>query len=625
MPTFEKTILEATSNRKALSQVDIHFAGDSGDGMQVLGMRFSEASSVAGNDLRTFPDYPAEIRAPQGTLAGVSGFQISFSSRAIYTQGDQFDVLVAMNPAAFTVTIGALKKGGILLVDEDKFIKKEYEKIGFRENPLLAPEMQQFRIIMIPLTQLTLKSVENIDLSRSKARKCKNMFVLGLLFWLYNRPLEPTKNWIQHRFESEPDLLAANIQALRAGYNYAITTELFNEYYAVEKAELAKGRYRQVTGNQAIVLGCLAVADENQQSLIMSGYPITPASDILHEMTRYPHMGVKTFQAEDEIAAVGAALGAAFAGELALTATSGPGLDLMGETLGLAVMVELPLVVVDVQRAGPSTGMPTKVEQSDLFLALYGRHGECPVPVLAAKTAGNCFDMVRLAFKIAVKYMTPVILLSDAYIANCAEPWKIPSSEQLEADTLEIHYHQDIENFAPYKRKSDTLSRGWAIPGTPGLEHRIGGLEKKDITGEISYSAQNHEQMVRLRREKIERVQALLPPLELIGAHSGDILVVGWGSTYGVALTAVQQLQQQGHSISYAHLLSLYPLQEALEAYLKQFKKIFVVELNDGQVCQLIRAQFLVPAISISKIQGKPFLVQELVGRLSQFLAPALS
>lgn len=621
MSTFEKTILEAQSNRKTLSQVDIHFAGDSGDGMQVLGMRFSEASSIAGNDIRTFPDYPAEIRAPQGTLAGVSGFQISFSAEPIYTQGDQFDVLVAMNPAALKVSVPALKQGGILVVDEDKFVKKEYERVGYTENPLLNPAIEKYRLITIPLTQLTLKSVEHLDISRSKARKCKNIYILGVLFWLYHRPLEPTKAWIRAKFKEEPLLLEANLQALRAGYNYAITTELFAEFYSVAKAELKPGHYRQVTGNQALVLGCLSVAAQNNHSLFLSGYPITPASDVLHELTRYPHMGVKAFQAEDEIAAVGSALGAAYAGELAITVTSGPGLDLMSETLGLAVMTELPMVVVNVQRAGPSTGMPTKVEQSDLRLALYGRHGECPLPVLAAKSASDCFEMVRLAFRIAVEYMTPVILLSDAYLANCAESWQIPSLEKLAKDSCNIKHPTHTGNeFQPYARNEHTLSRPWAVPGTPNLEHRIGGLEKQHLTGNISYLPENHEKMVRLRQEKIERVEMLLPPLECMGAQSGDTLVIGWGSTYGATMTAIRRLQQEGHSISYVHLQSLYPFQKELSLMLKVFKRVLIVELNSGQLCQLIRATFLVPAVSIQKTQGKPFQVEELVNKIKSLM-----
>lgn len=610
---MEQTVLKTPNMRKALSQVDLHFAGDSGDGMQVLGMRFSEASTLVGNDIRTFPDYPAEIRAPQGTLAGVSGFQISFSAHPIHTQGDRFDVLVAMNPAALKATMSGLKKGGILIVDEDKFVKKEYTKLGFSENPLEDKALEQYRIISIPLTQLTLKSLEELDISRSKARKCKNMYVLGVLFWLYHRPLEPTKVWIEQKFKDEPALITANIQALRAGYNYAVSTELFTEYYQVSKADLPKGHYKQVTGNQALVLGALSVAGQNNNSLFLGGYPITPASDILHEMTRFPFMGIKTFQAEDEVAAVGAALGAAFAGELAMTATSGPGLDLMAETLGLAAMVELPLVVVDVQRAGPSTGMPTKVEQSDLNVALSGRHGECPVPVIAAKSSGDCFDMMRLAFKIAVNYMTPVILLSDAYIANCAEPWRIPSMDALQQDDLQIHYVKEDQPFEPYQRDPKTLSRPWAIPGTKNLTHRIGGLEKRDITGEISYDPDNHEKMVKLRKTKIENIKSILPPIELIGKEQGDTLVIGWGSVYGAALTAVETLQAQGHEISYMHLQSLYPFQNELEDLLKQFKTILVVELNDGQLCQRLRAEFLVPAKSLSKIQGKPFHVDELI------------
>lgn len=609
------------NNRQSLETVDIHFAGDSGDGMQVLGMRFSEASAAVGNDLRTFPDYPAEIRAPQGTLAGVSGFQISFSAHPIHTQGDNFDALVAMNPAAFQATKAGLKKGGLLLVDDDKFVAKEYRKLGIEGDLLEAAT--DYRIVQIPLTQLTITSLADIDVSRSKARKCKNMFVLGVLFWLYNRPLEPTKLWIEQKFTKEPELIKANQQALRAGYNYAVSTELFTEYYTVKKAALPKGLYRQVTGNQALVLGALSVACQQSHSMLLSGYPITPASDILHEMSRYPQLGIKTFQAEDEVAAIGAGLGAAFAGELAITATSGPGLDLMGEALGLAAMVELPLVVVDVQRAGPSTGMPTKVEQSDLNVALSGRHGECPIPVIAAKSAGDCFTMARLAFKIAVEYMTPVILLSDAYLANCAEPWRIPDQATLELEQFNKNFVQSKQDdcpFAPYQRDEKTMRRPWAIPGTEQLMHRIGGLEKKEATGEISYDPINHEKMVKQRQAKVDHIQTMLPPLEIIGPATGDILVIGWGSVYGACVTAVEQLQLQGKAISYCHCQSLYPLQVELTNVLKKFQQVLVVELNNGQLCQRLRAEFLVPAIPVNKIQGKPFQVQELVAVFNKHL-----
>lgn len=616
----EIQIKQSQHPRQQLTQADIHFAGDSGDGMQVLGMRFSESCAHEGNDIRTLPDFPAEIRAPQGTVAGVSGFQISFSSEKLYVPGDQFDVLVAMNPAALKAALTGLKKGGILIVDSDKFTKKEYEKAGFQSNPLETNELANYKVVAIALTSLTLKSLSECDISRSKARQCKNMYVLGIIYWLYEHTLEATKKWIVNKFQETPEIANANLIALRSGYNYALTTELFNQHYAISHANLLPGTYKQITGNQALVLGSLTVAEQNQKSLFMAGYPITPASDILHEMSHYAHMGVKVFQAEDEMAAAGSVLGAAFAGQLALTATSGPGMDLISETLGLAVMSELPMVVINVQRAGPSTGMPTKVEQSDLNQALYGRHGEAPMPVIAAKSPADCFDSIRLAFKIAVEFMTPVILMSDANIANGAEPWKIPDTNVLNDDALAIEYYTDKESFAPYKRNLDTLKRPWAIPGAKGLEHCIGGLEKQDITGNISYDPSNHEQMVKLREEKVARVAKILPPLEIVGPTTGETLIVGWGSVYGACKKAVLNLQTQGKQLSYVHLQSLLPFQPEFDELIRQFKNILVVELNRGQLCRVIRSTFCVNAQSIQKVQGKPFHVDELMSTFTEYL-----
>jgi len=607
-------------NRQSVPQADVHFAGDSGDGMQVVGLRFSESCAQHGNDIRTQPDYPAEIRAPLGTVAGISGFQISFSSTPIYVASDRFDVLVAMNPAALKSALSGLKKGGILIVDVDKFTKRDLVKAGFTQNPLETGELDNYRVVTIALTSLTLKSVEDINISRSAARKCKNIYILGVVYWLYENSLEPTKKWIAEKFKKSPDIIEANLAALRAGYNYAITTELFTEYYSVPKANLPKGTYKQMTGNEALVLGCLSVASQNNNQLLMSGYPITPASDILHGLSQYPHLGVKVFQAEDEMAAAGAALGAAYAGELAMTATSGPGMALISETLGLAVICELPLVIVNVQRAGPSTGMPTKVEQSDLNQALYGRHGEAPLPVLAAKSAVDCFAMARLAFKIAVQYMTPVILLSDANIANSSEPWRIPELSDLETDRVNKQYFNNVENFRPYNRNDKTLARPWAIPGTPGHEHRIGGLEKQAVSGNISSVPENHQEMVYTRKQKVKNVIDALPELECVGSTEGDVLVVGWGSVYGVCKSAVEQLQQHKIKISYVHLQSLLPFQKGLSEMLASFRKVLVVELNDGQLCQLIRSEFLVDAESIQKIQGKPFCLSELIEHFSEYL-----
>lgn len=607
--SFSATIPLALK-RIPLERVVIHFAGDSGDGMQLAGMQFSDASALLGNDVRTFPDYPAEIRAPAGTLPGVSGFQLSFSSEAIHTPGDRYDVLVAMNPAALKVTLKNLNSGGILIIDQDKFTEKDLKKAGYTEKVLDTADLGEYRLVSLPMTSLTLEALSTMTLSRPAARKCKNMFALGVLYWLYHRPLEGTKQWLTERFKAEPAIQAANIAALRAGYHYAITAQLFADHYSVDPAELPKGQYRQITGNQALAWGCIAAAVQANNSLLIAGYPITPASDILHFLAKYSHFGVKTFQAEDEIAAIGAAIGAAYGGELAVTTTSGPGMDLKSEALGLAVMTELPIVIVDVQRAGPSTGMPTKVEQSDLLTAMYGRHGECPVPVLAPATPGECFQMMIEAFRLAVKYMTPVIVLSDAFLANSAEPWKIPDIDAL--PKIQKKHADDPETFSPYARDESTLVRPWAIPGTPGLAHRIGGLEKEYGTGNISYDGLNHEKMVNTRAAKIQGMAQDFPPIEISGEAQGDILLIGWGSTYGAIRTVVEALQKQGCAISAIHLRYLNPFQPELKTILKQFKQILVIELNSGQLCRLLRAEYLVDAKSVQKIQGKPFTVTEL-------------
>jgi len=606
-----------TVKRIPLETVIIHFAGDSGDGVQVAGNQFTQSCASLGNDIRTFPDFPAEIRAPQGTLPGVSGFQLSFSARHIHTPGDSYDVLVAMNPAALKVTLKNLKVGGILIVDDDKFTEKEYKKAGYVENPLESDEISQWRVIRIPMTSLTLQALSTLKLSRSLARKCKNMFSLGVVYWLYHRSLESTKEWISERFKDNADLAEANIEALRTGYHYAITTELFAEHYTVKAAQLPRGEYRQITGNQALAWGAIAATCQAKQALLVCGYPITPASDILHLLAKYTHFGIKIFQAEDEIAAIGAAIGGAYGGALAMTTTSGPGLDLKSEALGLAVMAELPLVVVDVQRAGPSTGMPTKVEQSDLLTAFFGRHGECPLPILAAATPGDCFQTIIEAFRIAVKYMTPVILLSDAYLANSAEPWLIPHVEDL--PPMEPEFWEKVEGFMPYSRNSQTLSRPWVIPGTPGLEHRIGGLEKEYGLGNISYDAENHQKMVNTRADKIKRIENDIAPLEIFGSDKGDVLVVGWGSTFGAIRTAVEDFQSD-EAISALHLRWLNPFPKELGDILKRFKQIVVVELNTGQLCHLLRAKYLVDAKGVNKVEGKPFGVKELKDKLASYV-----
>jgi 2-oxoglutarate ferredoxin oxidoreductase subunit alpha len=611
------TTIPLSVQRTAVETAVVHFAGDSGDGMQVAGMQFTQASASLGNDVRTFPDYPAEIRAPAGTLPGVSGFQISFSQRDIHTPGDHYDALIAMNPAALKASVKNLKSGGILIIDEDKFTEKDLKKAHFLENTL-STTLSEYRVIRVPMTSLTLGALASLKISRSAARKCKNMFALGVIYWLYHRPLEDTKAWIQERFKDNEDIIAANIEALRAGYHYAVTAELFAEHYNVQAAAMMPGEYRQITGNQALAWGCVAAAIKVKQPLLIAGYPITPASDIMHLLAKYTHCGIKIFQAEDEIAAMGAAIGAAYGGTLALTTTSGPGMDLKSEAMGLAVMVELPLVIVDVQRAGPSTGMPTKVEQSDLLSAMFGRHGECPIPVIAAARPSECFHMILEAFRIAIKYMTPVILLSDAFLANSAEPWKLPDIAEI--PDLSLQYCNTKEGFLPYQRDPITLSRPWAIPGTKGLEHRIGGLEKEQGSGNISYDPDNHQAMVNTRAAKIQGIENDLPPLEILGKDHGSVLIIGWGSTYGAIRTVVEQLQEEGFSVSAIHLRYLNPFQKTLGATLKHFQKVLVVELNSGQLCHLLRARFLVDAQGINKVAGKPFSVSELKTRILPYL-----
>lgn len=614
------TTLPLTVKRIPLETVVIHFAGDSGDGMQVVGMQFTQSSAIMGNDVRTYPDFPAEIRAPAGTLPGVSGFQLSFSSNLIHTPGDHYDVLIAMNPAALKVSLKNVKPGGILIIDEDKFTAKDLKKANIPDNPLEMSELSECRVIRLPMTSLTLQALESIDITRPQARKCKNLFALGVVYWLYHRSLDDTIEWIKERFKDSPKIIEANMAALKAGYHYAITAGLFADHYEVEAAKLPPGEYRQMTGNQALAWGCVAAALKAKQTLLVCGYPITPASDILHMLAKYSAYGVKTFQAEDEIAAVGAAIGAAYGGSLAVTSTSGPGMDLKSEGLGLAVMAELPIVVVDVQRAGPSTGMPTKVEQSDLLTALYGRHGECPVPILAPATPGDCFYMALEAFRIAVTYMTPVIILSDASLANGAEPWQIPDLDALPEIT--VKHCKDAENFKPYQRDANTLARPWAVPGTPGLEHRIGGLEKEHITGNISYDPANHQHMVKLRAAKVENIAFSKPMLERIGEAKGKVLVIGWGSTYGAIRTVIETMQQEGKEITFVHCRSMHPLPKELGDIVKHFDHVLVVELNLGQLCQIIRARYLVDAKSIHKVTGKPFSVHELQAAFASYWEP---
>ena len=609
---------ESNFPKTELEKATIRFAGDSGDGIQLTGTRFSTTSVMAGNDVITFPDYPAEIRAPAGTLAGVSGFDLSFSSNEIHTTADSLGVLVAMNPAALKANLQDLEKGGILIVNSDSFSENDLRKAEYAENPLETGELNDYRKVEIPITKLTLKAVEETGLSYRDGARCKNFFALGVVDWLFVRSLDQTQEWIKAKFKSKAEVAAANVLALQAGYNYAITIELFQARYYVPPAVLPSGEYRQISGNQALALGCVAASFRSVLSLIYSSYPITPASDILHELAQYKNFGVKTIQAEDEIAAMSSSIGSAFGGVLAVTGTSGPGFDLKSEAIGYAVMTELPVVVVNVQRGGPSTGLPTKAEQTDLLSAVYGRHGEAPVPVLAPSTPGDCFFMVLEAFRLALKYMTPVIVLSDGGLANASEPWKIPDEGQL--PDIAPTFHTDPENFSPYARNPETLGRNWAIPGTPGLEHRLGGLEKDSFTGEISYEPENHEKMVFLRNEKIQRIVKDLPSLEIVGPEKNELLVVSWGSVYGPAFSAIDELQTEGHSVSMLHLRHLNPLQENLGELLSNFEKVLVPEMNLGQLSRLLRAEYLVDVISYSKLQGRPFLVSEIRNRILELL-----
>ena len=593
-----------------LEQAVIRFCGDSGDGMQITGTRFTQTTALLGNDLATLPDFPAEIRAPAGSLAGVSGYQIHFSSKEIRTPGDAPDVLVAMNPAALKTNLKDLKSGGILIVNSDAFNEENLNYAGYKVSPLEDGSLGAYKTYTLPITTLNNNSLKDSTLPRKEKERCKNFFALGLMFWLYDRPYEDTLKWIDAKF-SDKDIADANKNALKGGYFFGETTDAFKKSYRIGKAKLPAGIYRHITGNEATALGFIGASQLANKPLFYASYPITPASDILHELSKHKNLGVQTCQAEDEIAAIGMSLGAAFAGDLALTGTSGPGLALKSETLSLAISMELPLVVINVQRGGPSTGLPTKTEQSDLLQACFGRHGEAPVAVIAPSTPVDCFDMAIEASRIAFKYMTPVLYLSDGYLANGAEPWKLPDFEKI--PQIEWNHPTDTTQFKPFLRNDKTLARPWAIPGTPGLEHRLGGLEKQDVTGSVSYDPNNHETMVKLRAEKIARIAKDIPPTLIHGKNSGDILVIGWGSTYGAITTAVDELQKEGLSVSSIHLRYLNPLPPDLEKILSGFKTVIVPEMNLGQLSLLLRAKFLVNAQSLTKVQGKPFKVEEIV------------
>lgn len=611
-----------TATIESQQSVVIKFAGDSGDGMQLTGNQFTDASALAGNDLATFPDYPAEIRAPQGTLAGVSGFQLHFSSKPVYTPGDQFDVLVAMNAAALKTNIQRLKKNGTIIVNTAGFDSKNLRLSGYVENPLEDGSLEHYRLISMDVTKLTRETLKETTLGTKEKDRSKNMFVLGFLFWMYDRKLDTTLDFLSKKFKQRPDILTANKMVLQAGYNYGDTTETFTSRYRVKAAQLPAGRYRNVMGNQATVYGMIAASQKSGLGLFLGSYPITPASDILHMLSNYKHFGVKTFQAEDEIASITAAIGAAFGGQLAATSTSGPGMALKTEALGLAIMLEIPLLVLNIQRAGPSTGLPTKTEQADLLQAVYGRNGEAPLPVIAPQSPADCFDVVFEAIRIALEHMTPVVFLSDGYIANGAEPWRYPAAADLPKIQVEFAAADTSgAQHLPYVR-DNRLVRPWAIPGTKGLEHRLGGLEKEDGTGNVSYDPDNHEKMVKIRAEKIQRIADYIP-LQSVdqGPESGKVLVLGWGSTYGAIRSAVSDLHEAGHSsVSHAHLRYLFPFPKNLGSLLQQFDHIIVPEINNGQLIKLLRDQYLVPAIPLNKIKGTPFTRTEIKEALLPYL-----
>jgi 2-oxoglutarate/2-oxoacid ferredoxin oxidoreductase subunit alpha len=605
-----------------IDDATVRFCGDSGDGMQLAGTQFTNTSALVGNDIATFPDFPAEIRAPRGTKAGVSGFQVHFSSRDIYTPGDTVDALVAMNPAALVTNIGDLRTGGILIINSDEFDSKGLEQAGYETNPLEDGTLKSYRMHSVDMTKLTRLAVEGLGLSQKDADRCRNFFAMGLVFWLYDRPLEPTLRYIEEKFGKRPEVAQANTAALKAGYHYGETVEAINTQYHVPKAKLPPGTYSSVMGNTALAWGMMAAARQSGKRLFLGAYPITPASDILHELAKHKNFDVLTFQAEDEIAAMTATIGAAFAGAMAITASSGPGIALKAEGIGLAVMTELPMIIVNVQRGGPSTGLPTKTEQADLFQAIVGRNGECPAPVIAASGPADCFDVAQEAWRIAVRYMTPVLLLTDGYIANGSEPWRIPDVSSL--PKLEIKHPGPRSNgdaFMPYER-DERLARPWALPGTPGLEHRIGGLEKQDVTGNVNYEPANHQHMVDTRARKVANIANDLPPQHIDGPAGGDLLVLSWGGTYGACATAVHTRQAMGKSVSHCHLRYLNPLPKDLGDILKRFKKVLIPELNLGQLRTFIRANYLVDAIGLNKVQGKPFSVAEVEAKIEEILSP---
>ena len=605
--------------REIIEKAVIRFCGDSGDGMQITGSQFTNTVALYGNDLATFPDYPAEIRAPAGTLPGVSGYQVHFSSNDVYTPGDSVDALIAMNPAALKMNLADLKPNGILIVNLDDFGETDLRKAQMTSNPLEDHSLDGYRLFPVGLTKLTRAALKDLGLDNKTVDRCKNFFALGMCYWLYNRSMDTTLRWIDDKFKSKPALVQANRTAMQAGYSYCEATEAFQISYEIPPAKLAPGVYRNVSGNSALAMGFVAASQKAGIPLFLGSYPITPASDILHELSAYKNFGVITFQAEDEIAAITSAIGAAYAGALGITTTSGPGMSLKTEALGLAVAVELPLVVCDIQRGGPSTGLPTKTEQADLLQALFGRNSEAPIPVLAPATPGDCFWIALEASRIAIKYMVPVIILSDGYLANGAEPWRIPSLADL--PEIPVHFETNPVDFQPYRRNPTTLARPWAIPGTPGLEHRIGGIEKQDVTGNINYEPLNHERMVRLRAEKVAAIVQDVPDVIPAGDPSGDLLIVAWGSTHGPVTAALKAQREKGRRIGHVHLRHLNPLPKNLGEVLGRYDRILVPEMNMGQLVMVLRAKFLVDAQGYNKIQGKPFKQSEIERKIEEILA----
>jgi 2-oxoglutarate ferredoxin oxidoreductase subunit alpha len=613
--------MSTNSDKRTVTELDrvtIRFAGDSGDGMQLAGLQFTNTAAVFGNDVATVPDIPAEIRAPAGSIPGVSAFQVSFSSYDIHTPGDAPDVLVAMNPAALKAHLPDLPKDGIIVANTDEFTSVNLKKADYEVNPLEDDSLAGYRLINAPISSMNARALEESGLNTKQIDRSKNMFALGIMLWLYERSVEPTVRSIEQRFAKNPQVAEANISTLKAGYNYGETAELFPIHFNVKKANLAPGTYRNITGNEAAALGFLAASKLAGKPLFYGSYPITPASDILHELSKYKNFGIKTFQAEDEIAAIGSVIGAAFGGTLGLTGTSGPGLALKSEALGLAVMVELPIVVAVVQRSGPSTGMPTKSEQADLLQAMYGRNGESPVAIVAPATPSECFTMAIEAFRIAVKHMIPTIFLSDGHLGTASEPWRIPQLDDL--PKIHVEYAADPTTFEPYSRDPKTLARPWAIPGTPGLEHRIGGLEKADITGNVSYDTENHWVMTKHRAEKVERIADTIAHVEVVGEPEGQLLVLGWGSTYGAILSAVTRSQAAGLSVSCAHLRHLNPMPANLGDVISRFDRVLIPELNLGQLRMLIRSRFMVEAEGLNKVSGRPFLIQEVEDKIAEMV-----